>query len=134
MDLKKIMDSINKQQPEENYKELHGADAAKKIKALCEQAKTCFFCTRIETGRQFATRPMSVQQVDDEGIFWFLSATDSYKNAHITADPAVQMLFQGASYSDFITLYGHASISQDKEKIKELWEPLLKTWFTDGID
>ena len=27
-----------------------------------------------------------------------------------------------------------ATVSEDKEKIKELWEPLLKTWFTEGID
>lgn len=128
------MDSINRQQPEENHKDLRGSEGIKKIKALCEKAKTCFFCTRIETGKPFATRPMSVQQVDDDGSFWFLSATDSYKNAEINANPAVQMLFQGSSYSDFITLYGRATISQDKEKIKELWEPLLKTWFTEGID
>ena len=50
------------------------------------------------------------------------------------ADPAVQLLFQGSSYSDFATLFGYASISGDKEKIKELWHPILKTWFTDGID
>ncbi len=27
-----------------------------------------------------------------------------------------------------------ASISKNKEKIKELWEPLLKGWFTEGVD
>jgi general stress protein 26 len=31
-------------------------------------------------------------------------------------------------------LNGRATISEDKEKIKELWEPILKTWFTKGID
>ena len=25
-------------------------------------------------------------------------------------------------------------ITTDKAKIKELWEPILKTWFTAGID
>ena len=128
------MNSINQQQPEENHKDLQSTEAIKKIRELCEKSKSCFFCTNIQTGKAFATRPMAVQQIDDAGTFWFLSATDSHMNAEIGADPGVQMLFQGSPYSDFVTLYGKASISQDKAKIKELWEPLLKTWFTEGID
>jgi general stress protein 26 len=29
-------------------------------------------------------------------------------------------------------VYGIATVSEDKEKIKELWEPILKVWFTEG--
>jgi general stress protein 26 len=46
----------------------------------------------------------------------------------------VQLLFQGSPHSDFLTLSGKATINDDKKKIKELWEPIAKTWFTDGVD
>ena len=128
------MDSINKQQPEDNYEDLQGEDAQKKIKELTAKASTCFFCTAIQSGKPFATRPMSVQQFDDDGNLWFLSAKDSHKNAEITADHSVQLLFQGSDYSDFLQLYGKAFIIDDTEKIKELWEPILKTWFTEGVN
>ena len=128
------MDSINKQQPEDNFEDLQGAEAKKKIKELTDKASSCFFCTAIKTGQPFATRPMSVQQLDEDGNFWFLSANDSHKNQQLQQDPSVQMLFQGSDYSDFLCLYGTASISADQQKIKELWNPLLKTWFTEGID
>ena len=128
------MDSINKNQPEENTKDIFGAEAAKKIKELAEKAETCFFCTDLSAGKPFATRPMSVQQVDDEGNFWFLSSNDSHKNSEINSDHSVQLLFQGSAHSDFLNIYGTASISEDKAKIKELWNPILKTWFTEGID
>ena len=128
------MDSINKQQEEENFENLQGAEAIKKIKALTDKGPSCFFCTHITTGRPFITRPMSVQEVDDDGNLWFLSANDSHKNFEIKNDSAVQLLFQGSSYSDFLNLYGIATISEDKEKIKQLWKPILKTWFTEGID
>ncbi len=128
------MDSINQQQPEDNYKDLNGEEATKKIKELTHSAKTCFFCTHITAGKPFATRPMSVQKVDDDGNFWFLSSIDSHKNEELTSDHSVQLLFQGSSYSEFLNIYGNATVSQDKEKIKELWEPILKTWFTEGID
>lgn len=128
------MDSINKQQPEENHKDLQGDEAIEKIKELIEKADNCFFCTNVKAGEAFSTRPMSVQKVDDDGTCWFLSAIDSHKNEHIAIDSSVQLLFKGSNYSDFLSLEGHASISQDKEIIRELWEPILKTWFTEGID
>ena len=128
------MDSINKQQPEENYKALQGTEAGKKIKELAEKNNSCFFCTAITTGQAVKTRPMSVQKVDEAGNFYFLSASDSHKNAEIQNDNRVQLLFQGNAHSDFLTIYGTATISTDKAMIKELWEPLLKTWFTEGID
>lgn len=131
---KKLMDSINKQQPEENKKDLSGKEAAEKIKELADAAQSCFFCTDIQDGKPFAVRPMSPQKIDDEGNIWFLSAADSHKNQELGKDPYVQLLFQGSAHSDFMTLYGKATISRDKEKIKELWQPLVKTWFTEGQD
>ena len=128
------MDSINEQQPEDNFKSFEGSEAVTKIKDLVKQAQTCFFCSGIKTGIPFSTRPMSVQQVDDEGNLWFLSSNDSHKNEELSHDPFVQLLFQGSAHSDFLNIYGIASTSEDKEKIKELWEPILKTWFTEGED
>lgn len=131
---KNTMDSINKQQPEHNTQHLFGPEAAEKIKTLVEKAETCFFCTNIESGKPFKTRPMSAQKVDTNGDVWFLSAEDSHKNEELSNNPYVQLLFQGSQHSDFLSLYGKATISKDKEKIKELWQPIIKTWFTEGVD
>ena len=128
------MDSINRQQAEDNHKNLQGTEAGKKIKELASKNDTCFFCTSITTGKPFEVRPMSAQKIDENGNFWFLSSNDSFKNEQIENDPSVQLLFQGSGHSDFLNINGHASISTDKELIKELWDPILKTWFTDGVD
>ncbi len=128
------MDSINKNQQEDNFKDLSGKEGIKKMKELVEKSGSCFFCTKMTTGEPFATRPMAPEKIDDAGNFWFLSASDSYKNQDIEIDPAVQLLFQGSSYTDFLSIYGKAAISKDKSKIEELWDPMMKTWFTDGKD
>lgn len=130
----KNMDSINQQQQEKNHDDLAGKEAVEKMKAITGKAKTCFFCTRSLNGPPSAVRPMSVQQLDAEGNFWFLSANDSHKNQEIQSDNTVQLLFQGSAHSDFLTVQGKASITTDKGKIKELWEPIVKTWFTEGVD
>ncbi len=128
------MDSINKQQAEANHEDLLGAEAGRKIKELAEKSATCYFCTSIATGKPIQVRPMAAQKVDENGNFWFLSASDSHKNADIQTDGAVQLLFQGSAHADFLSVYGTASISTDKALIRELWEPIVKVWFTGGID
>ena len=77
---------------------------------------------------------MSVQDVDDEGNIWFCSADDSHLNAEVQSDKQVQLLFQVSTHAGFLELNGEAIVSRDKEKIKEFWEPLMKTWFTEGVD
>ena len=128
------MDSINRNQPEENREDLGAVDAVKKIKEIVDKASTCFFCTAASTGESSAARPMNVQQVDAEGNLWFLSADDSHKNKEVALDPTVKLYFQGSAHSDFLQLNGRATVSRDKAKIRELWEPLIKTWFTGGVD
>lgn len=128
------MDSINKNQKEDNFENLRGKEAVEKIKELTEKAGSCFFCTRILTGHQFHSRPMVPEKIDDDGNLWFMSAKDSHKNKEIIDNPAVQLLFQGSSYSNYLSIYGNATISTDRKMIEELWKPTMKTWFTEGID
>jgi len=128
------MDSINQQQPEQNHQDLRAAEAIRKMQELAGKTNTCFFNTRLRSSGAAATRPMAVQKLDDNGTFWFLSASDSYKNQQIQEDSAVQLLFQGSAYSDFLNIVGTATISTDRARIKELWNPILKAWFTEGED
>ena len=128
------MDSINRNQPEDNREDLRGEAAVAKIKEMVKQSPNCFFCTAVAAGDSHAARPMNVRKVDDSGNLWFLSADDSHKNEELGQDSAVRLFFQGSAHSDFLQLDGRATVSRDRAKIKELWEPILRTWFTGGVD
>jgi len=122
------MDNIVKNQPDE-HKNLSGGEATKKMSEMIEKTKSCFFSTMVAMGETGGARPMSVQKIDDQGNLWFLSANDNSTSKEIHANPKVHLYFQGA---DFLHLYGVARISEDKQKIKELWEPGFTTWFSEG--
>ena len=128
------MNSINRNQPEDNRDDLNGSEAVDQIREVVKKAKTCFLRTAVPTGDSSGVRPMSVREVDDEGSLWFLSADDSHTNREIGQNTSVELFFQGSPHSDFLHLIGHATISRDKARIQELWEPVLKTWFTEGVD
>ena len=114
-----------------DVKHLNDKEAVLKITDLAKEIKTCMFCTY--KGNRLHSRPMSVQQVDDEGNIWFLSDKSSNKNQEIAAIDTVELLF-GQGHEKYLALHGTASISYDKEKIKELWEPIVKVWMPGGVD
>jgi len=126
------MDSINKNQTEHNREDLVGRSSVEKIKELADKADTCFFCTSVTAGNSVGARPMAVQEVDDEGNLWFLSAEDSHKNEELDHNSAVRLYFQGSPHTDFLMLEGIATVSCDQARIKDLWKPQMKTWFTEG--
>ena len=128
------MDSINKNQTEHNHEDLSGSTAVEKIKHIVDKAESCFFSTSTSASGSCGTRPMSVQEVDDQGNIWFLSANDSHKDQEIAVNPNVTLHFQGSAHSDFLFIKGIATASRDENKIKELWSPIFKTWFTEGED
>ena|ERR1044072_3895542 len=126
------MDSINRNQSENNHQDLAGAEAIEKLKELADG--TCFFCTHVATSDSEGARPMAVLKVDDQGALWFLSSVDSHKNQELGVDQRVDLYFQGSKHSDFLHLTGSATLSKDRNMIEELWTPIAKTWFTEGKD
>ena len=128
------MDSINRNQPEDNHRDVQGQEAVQRLRDTVKKTQTCFFCTSHAHGPSEGTRPMNVRQIDDAGRIWFLSADDSHKNLELSEDPTVQLFFQGSEHSDFLHLSGRARVIRDRAKLDELWEPILKTWFTEGKD
>jgi general stress protein 26 len=112
-------------------KNLTGTDAAAKIKELAKEIDTCMFCTY--DGDKLISRPMSSQHVDEQGNIWFLSDKNSEKNRELAANDKVELLY-GQGHDKYLAIKGNATISFDREKIKELWDPIAKIWFKDGVD
>lgn len=107
--------------------------AIEKLKLLIDHNAICMFATRLDD-IPLQTRPMSVAQVDDNGHLWFLSSQTSTKNRDITVDAHVQLFFANVSDQEYLTIYGLANEVIDKQKIKDLWTPIAKAWFTEGVD
>jgi general stress protein 26 len=114
-------------------KNLANTEAIEKLKQLAEDADICHFVTNLKS-LPLQSRPMSTQEVDDEGNIWFMSRNTSDKNIDIAMDHHVQLFYSKNTSSEYLSVYGTAEISTDKAKIKELWQPINKAWFTEGED
>jgi general stress protein 26 len=114
-------------------KNLSRQEANDKIKKLADDADICLFTTDLTT-LPLKTRPMSTQKVDKEGNLWFFSDKNSDKNKDIAKDERVQLFYSNKTSSEYLSLYGTATIIQDAAKAKELWTTIVKVWFKDPED
>ncbi len=114
-------------------KNLGRNEAVDKLKELAEKIKVCMFCTKLGSPI-ISTRPMTITSVDDDGKLWFLSSGDSNKNADISKDERVQLIFADPGSSRFLSIYGEADILTDNKSIETAWTPLAKAWYPGGKD
>ncbi len=114
-------------------KNLVSKEAIEKMKEIVKDQRICMFATQL-TEAPFSVCPMTAQEVSDDGHILFLSAADSDHNQKILLDPRVQLMFSKVSESEFMSVYGKATISKNKEKIDKIWDPLAKAWFPNGKD
>jgi len=117
----------------DHIENLTNQDAVDKIKELVKSQQLCLFTTRL-TNIPLSTRPMSAMDTDEAGNIWFFSAKSSDKNEHIHADPRVQLFFSHPAGSEFLSVYGTASINTDPANIEKYWSPIIKAWFPEGKD
>jgi general stress protein 26 len=115
------------------YRELSGEEGRKKIAELAKGIHIAMMTT-VATDGTMSSRPMAVQDKPFDGTLWFLTRSTSEKIGQLEEDQHVNLTFAEPSDSKYLTLKGWASASQDRAKIKELWNPMYKAWFPKGED
>src|SRR5215217_2837956 len=91
--------------------------AIEKLKELSESARICMFCTNL-TELPMNSRPMSLQECDQEGNLWFISSAESNKNFEIEEENKVQLFFMNNGNAEYLSIYGKAFIYKDKNTIE----------------
>lgn len=104
-----------------------------KIKKLIEDIRINIFITKDQQGK-LTGRPMSTIEVEDDGTLWFFTNEYTSKTDDISHNNEVFLTYASGSQASQITISGIATLSDDQERMKELWNPSLKAWFPDGPD
>ncbi len=79
-------------------------------------------------------RPMATQEADAEGNLWFFTDTNATKVNEIQKHAKASVSFVSTSDNRYVSAYGNAELVQDRQKVKDLWQPILKAWFPNGPD
>ena len=107
---------------------------ALKYKRVIEKIKTGMMVTRHQSHTNIKARPMATIKVDDNGDLWFFTNEFSEKAREISGNNEVIITYSHPTSHDYIVVNGIASVITDKQKIRELWQPVIRMWFPRGLN
>jgi general stress protein 26 len=109
--------------------------AREQLWSLIKDIKFGMLTTRHADGR-LRSRPMTTQNshLDQDAKLWFFMSRLGEAAAELQADPSVCMVYADTGSDSYVSVSGTARVSNDKAKKQELWSPLAKAWFPQGID
>lgn len=117
------------------YEEYTGKSFAEyedRVWELIENINHCMLTTW--DGYKPRARPMAATPVREEHAIYMLTSASSPKIRELEGYPIITAGFADASSNKYVTITGHAHITNDREKIKEVWTPFLKAWWDSPDD
>lgn len=105
----------------------HHENEAAHVHELIEGQRTAMLTTTHRDSGMLTSRPMTLQQADEDGTLWFLADAGSAAAGEIQAHADVNVAFtkEGA----WVSVAGKAEVRQDPAKARELWNEFAETWF-----
>ena len=102
-----------------------------KLGELIEDMSVAMLTTFNDAEGMLMSRPMSPQEVCEQGAIWFLTDPSSNKVKHLQV---MNLGFSNESDSTYVSISGHGEIVDDRARIESLWTVFAKPWFPDGVD
>ena len=111
-------------------------DHNSEIKKLGELMKGIKFAmlTTMEEDGSLHSRPMAAQEVEFDGDLWFFTHVSSAKVWESQQHRQVSVTFSDPDKNKFVTASGVAQLVRDRAKMEELWKPVLKIFFSGGLE
>jgi general stress protein 26 len=107
-------------------------EAIAKLKEMVEGIDFCMLTTI--DGGHLRSRPMSTQQFEFDGDLWFFTKESSHKVEELEKDDRINVAYSKPDDNRYVSVSGRGEIVHDRAKIEELWNPIHKAWFPDGIE
>ncbi len=108
-------------------------EAMRKLNQLIEGIEFAMLTTAEPDGA-LRSRPMATQQAEFAGELWFFTHDYTPKVDQIERDHHVNVSYSSPEKQTYVSVSGTARLVRDRQKIEELWNPILKAWFPKGLD
>ncbi len=104
-----------------------------KVAKLIKDIKFAMLTTA-DTDGTLRSRPMATQKTPFDGTLWFFTKASSPKVEEVEKSHQVNLSYAAPDSNSFVSVSGLAVLVRDKKKAEELWNPLYKAWFPQGLE
>lgn len=111
----------------------HTTDSVEKLGELIKDIKMAMLTTIDEDG-SLRSRPMATLKEKFDGQLWFFTRHSSPKVDEIETHVEVNVSYADPGKNTYVSVSGKAQVIRDRTKAQELWNPILKAWFPDGLE
>lgn len=87
--------------------------------------------TTLRSDGSMHSRPMTLLEVDAQGSCWFLLEHDPSDDQ---AYDRVGLTFSDPADADYLAISGQGELTQDRQRLDQLWTRMARPWFPDGPD
>ncbi len=108
--------------------------AISKLAELINGIKIAMLTTTDNRDGSLVSRPMGTQKVEFDGQLWFFTEDDSPKADQVQQDRQVNVSYADNGANRYVSVSGTARLVDDRAKMEELWNPVFKVWFPDGLE
>lgn len=99
---------------------------------LAEKIEFCMFVSW--DGEKQRARPLDAHVDRGAGAIYFLTDVSGAKVDQVKEFPVVTLTFSDTRSMKFVTMSGTATVSNDRAKIREMFEPSSKAWWDSADD
>jgi general stress protein 26 len=106
-------------------------DQQQKVQDLIRSSRIAML-TSVSPEGTLVSKPMANQDVEFDGVVWFIAERSSAKVRNIEANPHVNVSY--STSSSWVSLAGRAAVVDDHAKLAELWDTFTDAWMEGGPD
>lgn len=104
-----------------------------KVIEIAKNVKIAMLTTS-DSANYLRSRPMATAKIEDNGNLWFFTDQFSDKVDEIQDNKPVNLAYSDPSNNTYLSITGAAFVVTDYSKMKELWSPVMKAWFPQGLE
>jgi general stress protein 26 len=109
------------------------AHAFTKLVELVEGIEIAMLTT-VEPDGSLHSRPMWTQKAPFDGKLAFFTRDHSRKVDEVQRDAHVCLSYSDPKRQRYVSITGTARVVYDKGRMSELWNPMYRAWFPQGLD
>lgn len=113
--------------------EMTREEAIRKIAALIAEVPVAMLTTTSSRG-WLRSRPMVAQREPFDGELWFLTSRTAAKAGDVIDRRQVNVSYASPERDRYVSFGGIATLVDDRERIRTLWNDSVKPWFPRGVD
>ena len=111
-------------------------DCNENIIKFCEWINHIRFAmlTMVEDDGTLRSGSRAAQYLEFDSNFWFFTKAEAPKVDEVQHEQHVNLSYAAPNDQKYVSVSGTTKLASDRQKIEQLWNPLHKAWFPEGLN